>query len=176
MWAKYKNNSGFTIVELLIVIVVIAILAAISIVAYRGIQSRTNDSAVQSDMKNLVKQLEMYRVDNGVYPVGDTQLMSLIGGIKMSKTNYGNGFSSNTHNFVYCRVAADGPDKFALVVSSKSGNIFTYQSATGGFTTTTSWAGTSSVTICNAAGINQVLGTDRDILYYNNAWLTYIGG
>ncbi|MFZ2836491.1 MAG: prepilin-type N-terminal cleavage/methylation domain-containing protein [Candidatus Saccharimonadales bacterium] len=37
MWAKYKQQSGFTIVELLIVIVIIGILAAITIVAYNGI-------------------------------------------------------------------------------------------------------------------------------------------
>ena len=175
MWANYKNSSGFTIVELLIVIVVIAILAAITIVAYNGIQSRAIDTTVQTDMKNLAKQLELYKVDKGVYPVGDAQLMT-IGGIKMSKSAYGNGFSSNTHNFIYCRVAADGPDKFALVASSKSGNIFTYQSSTGGFTTSTAWVGTSSVNICQAAGIMQTIGTDRDILYYNNAWLTYISG
>jgi prepilin-type N-terminal cleavage/methylation domain-containing protein len=37
MWAKHKQQAGLTIVELLIVIVVIAVLAAISIVAYNGI-------------------------------------------------------------------------------------------------------------------------------------------
>lgn len=48
-----KHRMGFTIVELLIVIVVIAILAALSIVAYTGIQNRANDTAVQSDIRNL---------------------------------------------------------------------------------------------------------------------------
>jgi prepilin-type N-terminal cleavage/methylation domain-containing protein len=55
MWAKHKNQLGFTIVELLIVIVVIAILAAISIVAYSGIQERSRDSKVKSDMSSLIK-------------------------------------------------------------------------------------------------------------------------
>jgi prepilin-type N-terminal cleavage/methylation domain-containing protein len=44
-----KTKSGFTIVELLIVIVVIGILAAITIVAYNGIQDRANDTSVKSD-------------------------------------------------------------------------------------------------------------------------------
>lgn len=43
MRIKNKQNSGFTIVELLIVIVVIGILAAITIVAYNGVQQRARD-------------------------------------------------------------------------------------------------------------------------------------
>lgn len=64
-WGKQK---GFTIVELLIVIVVIAILAAISIVAYNGIQGRSAFAKVNSDLISMKKLLELYKVDNGSYP------------------------------------------------------------------------------------------------------------
>ena len=64
------RRSGFTIVELLIVIVVIAILAAISVVAYNGIQQRARDSDRKTGITNLAKALELYYIDNGQYPLG----------------------------------------------------------------------------------------------------------
>ncbi len=60
--------KGFTIVELLIVVVVIAILAAITVVAYNGIQQRTRDSARLSAANSIVKALELYYLDNRTYP------------------------------------------------------------------------------------------------------------
>lgn len=66
--AWVKSRQGFTIVELLIVIVVIAILATISVVAYNGIQGRARDSGRQQDIRQLTRALELYYIDNGEYP------------------------------------------------------------------------------------------------------------
>lgn len=60
-----EKSSGFTIVELLIVIVVIGILAAITIVAYNGIQSRAQDSRRVSDIAQIKKALLAYDVVHG---------------------------------------------------------------------------------------------------------------
>lgn len=67
-----KSTSGFTIVELLIVIVVIAILAAISVVAYNGIQDRAQRSAVATDMRQTESQLAAFFTINESYPTSIT--------------------------------------------------------------------------------------------------------
>lgn len=68
---KQRVQHGFTIVELLIVIVVIAILAAISIVAYSGIQERARNAQRQEDIRTIAKALEMYYIREGHYPSGN---------------------------------------------------------------------------------------------------------
>jgi prepilin-type N-terminal cleavage/methylation domain-containing protein len=68
MWARKKQTTGFTIVELLIVIVVIGILAAITIVAYNGVQQRAMAAAATSALGQANQKLELYKVDAGGYP------------------------------------------------------------------------------------------------------------
>lgn len=60
-----QKQTGFTIVELLIVIVVIGILAAISIIAFNGVQSRARDTERKYDLAQLAKAIHLYSVDNG---------------------------------------------------------------------------------------------------------------
>ena len=59
-----RKQSGFTIVELLIVVIVIAILATITIVSFGAIQNRAHDSAVQSDLRQLGLRIQSYYHDN----------------------------------------------------------------------------------------------------------------
>jgi len=61
-------HAGFTIVELLIVVVVIAILAAITIVSYNGITTRAKTAALQSDLSSGYTQLAASQSDTGAYP------------------------------------------------------------------------------------------------------------
>ena len=63
-----QTNRGFTIVELLIVIVVIAILAAISIVAYNGIQNRGKASSSQNLASQIAKKVESFNTIESTYP------------------------------------------------------------------------------------------------------------
>ena len=66
------DNRGFTIVELLIVIVVIGILALLVITTYSGIQAKARNSKRQTDIQSLQTQLEAFFSENGYYPsLGD---------------------------------------------------------------------------------------------------------
>ena len=65
------KRRGFTIVELLIVIVVIAILAAITIVAYNGIQQRAHNAATISAADSWVKVISSYYTANGAITIND---------------------------------------------------------------------------------------------------------
>ena len=63
-----QKQSGFTIVELLIVIVIIGILASLVIVAYNGIQNRAKTQSAQASASVIQKKIEAYNADQGSYP------------------------------------------------------------------------------------------------------------
>ena len=67
--ATYAGSTiGFTIVELLIVIVVIGILASIVIVAFNGVSNQASNTAKISELKALGKLYDLYKAQNGEYP------------------------------------------------------------------------------------------------------------
>src|SRR6185437_12535445 len=63
-----KNQQGFTIVELLIVIVVIGILATLVIVTFSGIQQKARNTKRQTDINAIDSTVEAYFAQNGYYP------------------------------------------------------------------------------------------------------------
>ena len=84
MLSLKQKQSGFTIVELLIVIVIIGILAGLVITTFVGIQARARDSERQTDINAVQKQLEAYYAQNGAYPT--------LANITDSTWRSGNGF------------------------------------------------------------------------------------
>jgi len=75
-----KTTSGFTIVELLIVIVVIAILAAISIVAYNGIQERTRNTTTINAVSTYTKLIRLYMAGESAYPLTSSACLQVVAG------------------------------------------------------------------------------------------------
>ena len=62
-----KNEKGFTLIELMIVIAIIGILAAIAIPQFSAYRTRSYNSAAQSDVRNLATAQEAYYVDHSTY-------------------------------------------------------------------------------------------------------------
>ncbi len=61
-------NRGFTIVELLIVIVIIGILASVTVSAFNGVQGRAENTKTINAVAGYVKVLQLYKQDKGTYP------------------------------------------------------------------------------------------------------------
>lgn len=68
MLSLKQKQSGFTIVELLIVIVIIGILAGLVITTFVGVQAKARDSERKTDINAVQKQLEAYFATYGGYP------------------------------------------------------------------------------------------------------------
>ncbi|MFZ2126158.1 MAG: type II secretion system protein [Candidatus Microsaccharimonas sp.] len=128
--AKLQAQKGFTIVELLIVIVVIGILAAITLVSYNGITSRANAASAKATAATVQKKAELYQADGptGKYPfaAADFTGAATTASYYMSATNPNWSFAastatlsaSNGTNTVVirkCAAATPSPDQQATI-------------------------------------------------------------
>lgn len=151
---------GFTVVELLIVIVVIAILAAISIVAYSNVQNRTHDAVVQQDLRQIATQIELYRAQFGVLPRGDSDMIRLteeIGPIRVSDRSHVAlhvNHLDEEEKITYCH-PPDSED-YVLMARSRSGVAFRHGTpGTGEFEVPDGLPGSGWTTgMCEAGGVS----------------------
>jgi len=153
------QRSGFTIVELLIVVVVIAILAAITIVSYNGITNKANDSVVSSDVASSAKKAELYKINNGYYPkpsdfATDPNTQAALNSVTVATRG---AYWTASNAYLYCYSEAG----VAFMARSKSGAGFysgTYGS--GVF----EWVSDANASLCPLAGV-ETTSTG-----YGNAW------
>lgn len=156
----YKDSQrGFTIVELLIVIVIIGILAALVIVAYNGIQNRAYDTTVQSDLRQFAMKIKEQEATTGTIPTTLTAAMD----IKFTKSAY----RVDRNNLYYCVNLAT--PVFIVYAQSKSNNGFVYRSDTG-LQSSPDMGGYST---CQAIGLGGSTWPQANAVNYNAPTTTW---
>lgn len=97
------RNKGFTLVELLIVIVIIGILATIGIASFSSSQMKSRDTQRKANLKQIANALEIYYNDKGQYPAGNAGQMMGCGAGAILACSWGSSttFSNTTTGTVY---------------------------------------------------------------------------
>jgi len=159
--SRLNFKFGFTIVELLVVIVVIGILAAITIVSYTGITNRAIVSSLQSDLANASTALKLDQITNSAYPA--TLALANNGrgitpGQTLDNIIYVPDNTSNPNNF--CLEYMKGTNTYAVDSSSQVAKGVCLQNlvSNGDFRNGTTGWGTQGSTISTTNDIMSVVG------------------
>src|SRR5580658_1842270 len=92
-----NNTKGFTLVEIMIVVVIIGLLAAMAIPAFQKVRTNSQDKAVLNNARQLSAASDQYYLENGVSTVTITDLVGPTTYIKalnsVAKENYPTGFT-----------------------------------------------------------------------------------
>lgn len=159
VFQAHRRTKAFTIVELLIVIVVIGILAAIAVIGYGAVIGNANDKSVQSDLNTVADAIKLKGLDDNGLPSGgatssNTGDSTQLSGISFKPTD--KSYDTTVSNLFYCKGAINGVDEFAVAARSKSGKAFSYISTKGvsNFSGYTWSASNNGVAVCTALGFS----------------------
>lgn len=129
--SKLNKQSGFTIVELLIVIVIIGILAALVIVAYTGIQNRARDTQYQTDAQAIQKKAEAFAAENGngAYPTSAGNFSGDLASLPTGITVFfrASGTPTNVVTTGAGGAAIDGATALYVDTSNSNRRVYTVQ-------------------------------------------------
>jgi type IV pilus assembly protein PilA len=89
---RMKDDKGFTLIELMVVVLIIAILIAIAIPTFLGLRKRAQDRAAQSDLRNALTAAKAYYTDDDTYdPAGAAVFNAAEGALVEPSLTWNNG-------------------------------------------------------------------------------------
>ena len=143
-----KGTSGFTLIELMTVIVIITVLASIVVVSYTGIRSRGYDTSVMADMRIIAKLMQQGKIEAGNYPYGIAELDTYVSHA-VNKSAYATS-PTISYNLLFCYNSSTPCDYYLLAQSRSGKRFYIYKSEeikeyTGGST----W-NTTAANMCTA--------------------------
>lgn len=109
-----KDESGFTLIELMIVIAIIGILAAIAIPQFSAYRQRSYNSAAEADLRNAATAQEAYYVDNQTYKGDPTALIGSTYGLYTSQNVTIAGSAGQT-NYTMTTYHSSGNKTYTLI-------------------------------------------------------------
>jgi type IV pilus assembly protein PilA len=132
----HNDEDGFTLIELMVVVLIIAILIGIAIPTFLGAQNRAKDRSAQSDLRNSLTAAKTLATDNSgnfLNDAGTVIVAADLGKVEPSlKTQYSDSTAGTTNILV--KTAALGAD-ITLVTKSDSGTYFCISANTDGIVT-----------------------------------------
>jgi general secretion pathway protein G len=78
MTRPYRAQDGFTLIEMMVVILIIGLLALMIVPRLKGVADRAKRTKAQADISELKQALDRYYLDNGSYPTSDQGLQALV--------------------------------------------------------------------------------------------------
>jgi len=114
-----KNNQGFTLIELIMVIAVLGILSGIAIPRITGIQDKARYATGEALLANMKTPLELYRQDKGDYPtMSETTNTSNLGNeVDKYIDNYSNLLPDSSDDWSFVKYESSDGDSYTLVIT-----------------------------------------------------------
>jgi len=126
-----REEGGFTLIELMVVVLIIAILIAIAIPTFLGARKRAQDKQAQSNIRNALTAEKTFYVDKQVYTATDTDLTPIESSLVFTSTD---AATHGVQPFLADAALAGDKQAVCLESKSKSGTTFALMDVTSGTT------------------------------------------